>query len=88
MCRESPRAPISAALSFSTSIFSREYRIQCRTVVAREEGSVQATVVEVVNLGYLRPHHVEETGLAPFIEALNGPQEVVNRLEADDSIGI
>ena len=49
---------------------------------------MQATVVEVVNLGYLRPHHVEETGLAPFIEALNGPQEVVNRLEADDSIGI
>ena len=49
---------------------------------------MQATVVEVVNLGYLRPHHVEETGLAPFIEALNGPQEVVHRLEADNGIGV
>ena len=47
-----------------------------------------ATVVEVVNLGYLWPHHVKETGLASFIEALNGPQKVVNRLEADDSIGV
>lgn len=45
-------------------------------------------MVEVVNLGDLRPHHVEETGFASFIEALNGPQEVVNRLETDDSIGV
>ena len=69
-------------------ILPREYRIQCRTAAASEESSVRVTVMEVVNLGYLRPHHVEETRFASFIEALNGPQEVVNRLETDDSIGI
>ena len=69
-------------------MFSREDHLQCRTVIASEESSVRVTVMEVVNLGYLRPHHVEETRFASFIEALNGPQEVVNRLETDDSIGI
>ena len=69
-------------------MFSREDHLQCRTVIASEESSVRPPVVKVVNFGDLRPHRVEETRFTSFIEPLNGPQEVVNRLEADGGTGV
>lgn len=53
-----------------------------------EKGSTGRAVVEVVDLSDLGPHHVEEALLSLFVETLDGPEEIINGLEANGCVGI
>ena len=65
-----------------------ENAFQGRTIFSFEISSAGLAVVKVVDFSNLGPHHVEEACFTLFVEALNRPQEVINRLEAHCRVGI